>query len=114
MENEPIDKSKPKKEAVKRNYLLKKIDMDTAKLMNQLREKANKKSYGRKVTDTEIIGAALKLLTQDQIKELQQATYSEKDRLAMAHEDYQRTNGKITLDQFIGKLLKGEISTRNA
>jgi hypothetical protein len=112
MENGQIDKPKSKKEVIKRNYLLKKIDLDTAKLMNQIREKSNKKPYGRKVTDTEIISAALKLLTQDHIKELQQNTYSEKDRLAMAHEDFQRTNAKISLDQFIGKLLKGEITPK--
>ena len=113
MEQEQIDKSNQRKEVKKRNYLLKKIDLETAKLMNQIRDKANKKSFGRKVTDAEIIAASIKLLTQEHIKELQQVTYSEKDRLAMAHEEYQKAHGKITLDQFIGKLLKGEFSAKN-
>lgn len=113
MENEQVDKGKAKKEAPKKGVFLKKVDAETARLIHQLRDKANKKTFGRKVRDAEIIGAALRLLTQEHIKELQESSYSERDRLAIAHEDYQRTNGKITLDQFIGKLLKGEISLKS-
>jgi hypothetical protein len=51
----------------------------------------------------------LGLLQAEHLAELQQSTLSEKDRLAIAHEDYQKANGKLTLDQFIGKLIRGEI-----
>jgi hypothetical protein len=50
------------------------------------------------------------LVTDKEIKLLQEATYSEKDRLHIAHSEYISRNGKITLDDFIGKLLRGEIS----
>lgn len=114
MENMSMDssmqrQSKAKKESPKRNYSLKKIDQETSKVLNQIREKANRKDFGRKVTDTEIISAGIKLLTQEHIKSLQEQTYSERDRLNIAHEEYQRAHGKLTLDQFIGKLLKGEL-----
>jgi hypothetical protein len=72
-------------------------------------EKANKKDFGRRVKDSEIISMALTLMTDKEIKLLQEATFSEKDRLHMAHSEYVSKNGKITLDDFIGKLLRGEI-----
>jgi len=82
-------------------------------LLNQIKDRANKKTIGRKIKDGEIIGLALKLISADQIKELQELTYSEKDRLALAHEEYQKKNGKLTIEQFISKLLDGEISMKN-
>ncbi len=103
-------KAETKKEKVK---LLKKIDPETAKVLSQLREKANKKPFGRTIKDSEILACAIRLIQPEHIKELQEASYSEQDRLKMAHEDFQRKHGKITLDQFIGKLLRGEI-TRGA
>ncbi|RYZ89885.1 MAG: hypothetical protein EOP06_08655 [Proteobacteria bacterium] len=88
---------------------LKKVDIETAKLLNQIKEKANKKSFGRKVKDSEIIRAAIKLIGAGEINKLQEATYSEQDRLRIVHENYQKQNGKVSLDQFIGKLMRGEI-----
>lgn len=92
-----------------RKVQLKKIDPETAKLLSQLRERVNRKSVGRKVKDIEIIRAGLKLIGNDQILELQEASYSERDRLQLIHESYQKENGRITLDQFIGKLMRGEV-----
>lgn len=99
----------PKKPQAKRQTCLKKIDLETSKLLNQLRDRANKKPYGRKVRDVELIAAGLRLLGETHITELQDQTLSEQDRLKMAHEDYQKANGKISLDQFIGRLIRGEI-----
>ncbi len=110
--NEVKDVTKKVKDSGKNTIILKKLDADTAKLLSQLKEKTNKKVFGRKVRDTEIIGIALKQVTSDHIKTLQEQTYSQKDRLAIAHEDYQKHHGKVSLDQFIGKLLKGELSLK--
>ncbi len=104
IEIKPTKKTQPK-----RQTCLKKIDLETSKLLTQLRDRANKKSYGRKVRDAELIAAGLKLLGEPHITELQDQTLSEQDRLKMAHEDFQKTNGKISLDQFIGRLIRGEI-----
>lgn len=98
--------------AVKRKNVLKKLDLESAKLLASLKDKANKKSYGRKIKDSEIISKALALVEAKHLAELQQETLSEKDRLYMAHEEFVKQNGKITLDQFIGRLLKGEIKTQ--
>ena len=93
----------------KRSTMLKKVDLETAKQLQQIKDRANKKSFGRKVKDSEVLALAIRLVSPEHIKELQEATYSEKDRLSMIHEEFQKTNGKISLDQFIGKLLKGEV-----
>lgn len=103
--NQKLEKAKP----LKQKSAMKKLDPAAAKLLAQLKEKANKKEFGRKVLEKEILSLAVRLVTDDHLKELQAQTYSERDRLSMAHEEYQKTNGKISLDQFIGKLLKGEI-----
>ncbi|RYZ77628.1 MAG: hypothetical protein EOP05_01080 [Proteobacteria bacterium] len=123
MEPEKITESNdlPKKklkekpvEVAKASPSIKKLDPEAAKLLLTLREKANKKLFGRKVRESEIILLALKLVKSDHIDELQEATYSEKDRLEMVHAQYQKENGKITLDAFIGKLMRGEVKLPKA
>lgn len=103
-ENQSSSNSTPKKSSA-----LKKLDPETSKLLQTIKEKVNKKNFGRKVRDSEIIKKALALLKPEHIEELQESTLTERDRLALAHEDYQKAHGKLTLDQFIGMLLKGEI-----
>lgn len=107
-----ITKAQAKKSPPGPKSAMKKLDPAAAKLLGQLKEKANKKDFGRKVLEREILGQALKLVTEEHLKELQAQTYTEKDRLSMAHEEYQKANGKITLDQFIGKLLSGEYQSK--
>jgi hypothetical protein len=104
------EKSAVKKTAApKKKSVLKKIDPETAKILGVLKDRANKKAHGRKIRDWEIIGKALSLLEPQHLQELQEATLSEKDRLHLAHEEFMKQHGKLTLDQFIGRLLKGEI-----
>lgn len=100
--------------AVKRKNVLKKLDLESAKLLASIKDKANKKNYGRKIKDAEIIAKALSLMESQHIQDLQEMTLSEKDRLHIAHDDFQKKNGKISLDQFIGKLLKGQINQQQA
>ena len=105
-----IDKSRePAKKNARRQAVLKKLDLDSAKLLQTIRDKVNKKAHGRNIRDAEILAVALELVGPEQIRELQEATYSESDRLNMVHEEYQRQHGRLSLDQFIGKLLRGEV-----
>ena len=101
--------AKPKVTTSPKRTTLKKVDAETAKLIQQIKDKANKKPFGRKVKDSEIISLAVRQLNPNHIKELQDATLNERDKLNMLHEDYQRSHGKISLDQFIGRLIRGEI-----
>ena len=113
MENASMDTSTQKQEKVKplkHKSTMKKLDLAGAKILSHLKEKANKKEFGRKVLEKEILSLAIRLVSDEHLKELQLQSYSERDRLSIAHDEYQRGHGKITLDQFIGKLLKGEIT----
>ena len=112
MEEQITDTKKPKKELSKKHNQLKKIDLETARTLEQIKDKVNKKTFGRKIRDTEIIHIALGQINADNIKHLQESTYSEKDRLAMAHEEYQKKHGKLSLDQFIGLLLKHQLKNQ--
>lgn len=103
-----VQKSKVEKPVKEKIKFLKKLDPETAKLLSSLKEKANRKSYGRKVTDSELLAVGLSLVKPEHLKLLQDKTLSEQDRLKIAHEEFQKKNGKLSLDQFIGKLLRGE------
>jgi len=91
--------------------LLKKISPESAKLLGVLREKANKKEYGRKIKEAEILDLAVKLVSQEHLEHLREKTYSAQDRLHMRHDEYQRKNGKISFDEYIEKWMNGEIGT---
>ena len=84
---EKASKEKPSA-AVKRKNVLKKLDLESAKMLTSLKDKANKKTYGRKIRDGEIIAKALGLMGAQHIEELQESTLSEKDRLHIAHEEF--------------------------
>ena len=102
-----------KKVKTEKTSVLKKLDPETGKVLKLLKDKINKKNYGRSIKDTEIISLSLSLISPAHIQKLQESTLSEKDRLHIAHEDYVKENGKITLDQFIGLLIRGQISQNN-
>lgn len=115
MENPaPADKaSKRARQASKskEKSSLKKMSLETAKAITVIRDKANKKDYGRKVRDSEVLAMAVSLITDKEISLLQEATYSEQDRLKMVHSEYVKSSGsRLSLDDFIGKLLRGEIN----
>lgn len=108
--SESIDEKptlKPKAKKPKRP--LKAVTTETAKLLAQLREKANKKNFGRPVKECEIIELALGLITQEHLRELQERTVRHKDRVRAAFAAYQRAHGKLSLDEFVAGLLSGKI-----
>lgn len=106
----PQKTTKPK--VAKERSVMKKLDPIAAKLLSTLKEKANKKDFGRKIREREILTVALKLVSDQHLRELQEQSYTEKDRLHLAHEEYIKKNGRITLDQFIGLLIRGEVSAQ--
>lgn len=93
----------------KKKSFIKKLTAETCKILQALSEKANRKSHGRKIRDNDLIALGLSLIEAKHIEILQDQSLSEKDRLSLAHEEYQKAHGKITLDHFIGKLLRGEV-----
>lgn len=103
-EKEPAAKRKPPKQAFKT------VDLETAKLLSQLRDRANKKNFGRPVRESEILAVAVRLVSPEHLKELQENTVRDKDRIKMAHEEFQKKNGKCSMEKFLAKLLRGEVS----
>lgn len=110
--SEEADVSKTEKKSV-RKVQLKKVDLETAKILAQIKEKANKKQFGRKVRDSEIIRAAVRLVGPAEIVQLQELTYSDRDRFNLYYESYQKSHGKLPLDEFLKKLMRGELKPQN-
>lgn len=102
-ESKQADKSKSKPTEVFR-----KIDGQSLKLLNSLRERANKKNYGKTIKDSELIGLGLSLITDVMIKDLQEKSLSNRDRLNLWHEQYCKKSEKISFDQFLGQIMQSE------
>lgn len=92
----------------KAKHPLKAVTPESAKVLSQLREKANKKNFGRPVKECEIIEVALGLVTVEHLRELQERTVRPKDRVRAAFAAYQKTHGKVSLDEFMARLLAGD------
>ncbi|MGE0632546.1 MAG: hypothetical protein AB7O96_09070 [Pseudobdellovibrionaceae bacterium] len=106
-ESESVVEVAPKK--AKKDYIHKKVDLETAKQITNLRDKINNKSIGRSATDSEIIAMAVSLIKPEHIKILQEATYSDEDSILVEYHEYIEQHGKITLRQFLKKLRRGEL-----
>lgn len=105
---ELTESKKPKDTAIK------KLDPQAAKLLSSLSLKANKKDYGQKIRDSEIIYLGLQQITDEHLESLQQKSIRGKDRQTLAYEKYQKENGKISLDEFLNKVFSGEIKISNS
>ena len=109
-DEKPLADSRKSSQAQKKKSVVKKLTPEACKLLQTLSEKANKKTYGRKVRDSDLIAMGLSLIQLKHIEELQAQSLTSKDRLALAHEEYQKAHGKITLDSYLDKLIRGEIA----
>ena len=97
--NEQISKSKKAVSAIR-------IDLVTQKLVTSLLNKANRKSYGRKVKASQLIHAALLKLVDADLKDLQEMSLSNTDRMEMKYREYVKQHGSISKDEFLGLLLE--------
>jgi hypothetical protein len=71
--------------------------------------KINKKAYGRNVRIDALISCAMSLLGDADIIALQESSLSNADRLERQFRDYAKNHSGASKDEFIGKLLSGEI-----
>ncbi len=74
------------------------------RIQNEL-ARVNKKDFGKRVKADALIGRALGLLTEQHIKELQDASLSNADRLEMLYRDHVKQHGATTKDDFLGTLI---------
>ena len=89
------------------------VRRETKKRIQAELAKVNKKDFGKKVRCDELIGTALSLLTEQHIKELQNCSMTNADRLEIQYRDYVKKHGATTKDEFLGKILCGEIRENN-
>lgn len=103
-ENERVSSpSKPKAKA-KTDYL--RIQKETKrKILSELAN-LNRKDTGREVTPDQYISLAISLLTADHLEQLKKQSLSNKDRLEQRYREHCSTHGKISMDEFLGLLLK--------
>lgn len=84
------------------------VKRETKKRIQTELAKINKKDFGKKVRCDEVIGIALSLLTDRHIKELQDGSMTNADRLELRYREHVRKHGPTTKDAFLGALLASE------
>ena len=87
---------------------------ETKKRIQAELAKINKKDFGKKVRCDELIGTALSLLTERHIKELQDGSMTNSDRLEIQYRDYIKKHGATSKDDFLGKILLGNGASESA
>jgi len=70
--------------------------------------KINKKDFGKKVRCDELIGTVLSLLTDRHVKDLQDGSMTNADRLELKYREHVRKHGPMTKDAFLGTLFVGD------
>ena len=72
--------------------------------------KVNKKPFGRKVRVDALVSRALNLLSDADIKALQESSLTNADRLEQKYLEYQKSNSGKSKDEFIGQILAGIVA----
>jgi len=106
METKPIVKKARSANDNRTGMLAIRVKKETAKSVQELLKKLNKKDYGRRVRADELISLAIGLVAPEHHQKLQEATLSEQDRVKREHREYCAQNGKISFEQYIGELRK--------
>ena len=83
---------------------------ETRRRVLQELAKINKKDYGRKVKFDELLSLALNKVTANDHKALQECSLSNSDRFEKQYKEYATKNGSLSKDEYLGKLMAGELS----
>lgn len=80
------------------------------KLMGLVR-KANENRVGKKrIRALTVIEYALDLVTEEHIAELRNQVLTNSERLEVMHRGYKYSHGEISFDEFVGKLVSGQLA----
>lgn len=91
-------KSKPKNDYLRvSREIRKKVISDLAAL--------NRKSYGKQITLDQYVGLAISLITDEHREKLRDQSITNQDRIELLYRQHCESNGKISMDQFLGILL---------
>ena len=83
---------------------------ETRELLTEILKKVNGKERGRNIKTDEVLAIALTLITPKEIKELQEASLSNADRLELSYQKYILENSFISQDEWLGRLMKGALA----
>ena len=74
--------------------------------------KANKKDFGRRVRADDLVALAVGLVQPEHLRQLQEATLSNADRLEQRYQEHVKKHGSLSKDEFIGLLMLGGTGTQ--
>ena len=111
-QKQPVKKTNSKTQTVSTVSI--RVKQETKKKLLQEIVKCNKKQYGKKIRPDDYLAIAISLITPEHVKELQNASLSNSDRMEIKYREYISQHGHITKDTFIGRLLRGESIQNNA
>jgi len=106
--NNQQTKTVVKKKVKKNDSSTIKISKETKRELSRVLSKANRKDFGKRVRGDKVLLLALQQIGETHIKELQNSSLSNEDKLEMKYREYISKNGNISKDEFLGKLLSGE------
>lgn len=106
MQSSSPDRKTNSKQKSTQNTTPIRIKKQTHRALRSILKKANNKASGRNVKADDVITTAISLLTDEHIKDLQEATLTNADKMDRRYKDYCSKNGFISKDQFLGKLLE--------
>lgn len=89
------------------------VHNDTKRALTAELTKINKKDFGRKVKVDQLLKLLLTLIKPEHIKGLQEQSLANADRLEMQYREFVKRNGDISKDEFLGKILSGEVTISN-
>lgn len=81
---------------------------ETKKRAEILLKEANKKSRGRKIKMTDLLGLALELVTDKDIQRLQRSSWTKYDEMEAWRTVYTEKRGQISRDDFLGFMMTNE------
>ena len=78
------------------SYSTIRVRKPTANRLKTIISKINRKTYGRKVTATDVVEVSLSLLGETELMEIEQSTYSNQDRLDIEYKQFCKKSGKVS------------------
>jgi len=107
MELSEIKKAAPVKKVAAASL---RVKPETRKRVLAELAKVNKKSFGRKVRVDQLLELLLTLVKPAHVEKMQSDSLSNSDRIEMRYREHIKRFGTISKDDFLGKILNGEIS----
>lgn len=94
------------KKQIRQNWHTIRISNDTKMLCSRISKIANQKKIGRKIKIDEILKLGLNLITDTEIKKIQNTSLSNEDRKEQLRQIYIKKVGPISKDEFTGFMMK--------